>query len=61
MERMDKYPYRCLDPFTCRSCSYKTLCQAELLGLDTSFILKKDFMRKEENDETIIEEDEAEE
>ena len=49
MDRMARYPYRCLDTRTCKSCCYKTLCQAELLGLDTSFILKKDFIRKEES------------
>jgi len=48
MENFADKPYRALDPFTCQGCGYKSICQAELLGLDTSFILKKDFTKRED-------------
>jgi CRISPR/Cas system-associated exonuclease Cas4 (RecB family) len=59
MNHMAEHPHRALDPYTCSSCGYKALCQAELLGLDTEFLLKKEYVRKEEtsNDDNAIEED----
>lgn len=34
----------------CSWCDYKDLCHAELKGLDTNFIIKKDFTTKEQRD-----------
>lgn len=34
----------------CAWCSYKDICQAEMLGLDTSYIIKKHYTHREEND-----------
>jgi CRISPR/Cas system-associated exonuclease Cas4 (RecB family) len=43
ISKIAKYPYRALDKMICQGCSYKSLCQSELLGLDTEFILKNEY------------------
>lgn len=35
----------------CSWCSYKSICQAELLGLDTSYIINAEYQIREERDE----------
>lgn len=51
INRLKEYPYRNMDSFNCRGCDYKQLCHAELMGLDTEFIRKKEFKPKEHREE----------
>ena len=36
-------PYRSLNPMICRGCGYKSLCMAELMGLDAEFVRKAEY------------------
>jgi len=42
---------RALSPFTCKGCSYATLCRAELLDLDPEFVTRRDYKKKGEKEE----------
>ena len=48
MEKLKNFPYR-TNPngLACKSCEFDQLCMAELMGLDTSFILKSEYKVKE--------------
>lgn len=35
--------YRSLHPLVCRTCGYKSLCMAELLGLDSNFVRRAEY------------------
>jgi hypothetical protein len=48
---MQDYPVREISGFGCRRCFYKSLCYAELRGLDTSFIKEHEFKKIEKNKE----------
>lgn len=47
MNKLKYYPHRNLG-FHCRSCEYRELCEAELLGLDVEFIRKAEYVSVEE-------------
>lgn len=49
--------YRALHPILCRTCSYKSLCFAELLGLDVDFVRKTEYIAREDE---VIEEGDSE-
>src|SRR5690554_2340122 len=55
-------PYRSLNPMLCRTCSYRSLCTGELMGLDVEFIKKAEYRRRDhkEGHHRDEEEDEAE-
>lgn len=42
---------RALSPFTCRQCSYASLCRAELMDLDPEFIARRDYKVKGSKEE----------
>ena len=58
---MQHRPQRNISPFTCKSCFYKSLCYAELRGLDDNFIRENEFKVKEGGDDEDVSEEEAEE
>src|SRR5690606_3066658 len=39
-------PYRSLNPMLCRTCSYRSLCIGELMGLDVEFIRKAEYRER---------------
>src|SRR5690606_24258523 len=39
-------PYRSLNPMLCRTCSYRSLCTGELMGLDVEFIKKAEYRER---------------
>lgn len=43
IEKLKMFPYRNLDKFNCRNCGYRSLCRAELLGLDAQFIRRSEY------------------
>jgi RecB family exonuclease len=43
-------PYRALNPMICRGCQFRSLCTGELMGLDTEFIRKSEYKRREKQD-----------
>ena len=51
--------YRSLHPLVCRTCGYKSLCMAELLGLDADFVRRAEYKSRggdiEENENTDLE------
>lgn len=59
---LQEFPVRCLQFMTCRMCSYRALCEAEVRGLDADFIREREYkprVREDDNDED--EEEEADE
>jgi len=49
--------YRSLNPMLCRTCSYRSLCTGELMGLDVEFIKKAEYKGRERRDDHSDEED----
>jgi CRISPR/Cas system-associated exonuclease Cas4 (RecB family) len=47
MDKLKKFPYRNINKFNCKQCDYRSLCEAELLGLDSDFIRKNEFKIRE--------------
>ncbi len=60
MAHLSEYPYRNTGRH-CSSCEFCPLCSAELLGLDTDYILAHDYVTKEVNDKDGTEETPEEE
>jgi len=48
--------YRSLHPMICRTCGYKSLCMAELMGLDTNFVRRAEYKVREVRSEGVEEE-----
>lgn len=44
------FPRDGMSMFTCKGCEYRTVCEAEIRGLDASFVRKRDYKPKEERD-----------
>jgi len=57
MDKLKNYPFRALNSMTCRMCSYKSICQAEMLGLDSTLIKKFEFKIIERKDDVKSEEE----
>ena len=57
---MQDHPIREISGFNCRRCFYKSLCYAELRGLDADFIRSSEFkkMEKKKEDEQVEAEEE---
>lgn len=47
MEKLKMFPYRNINKMVCRGCQYRSLCEAELLGLDASLIRKSEYKKVE--------------
>lgn len=64
MEKLKDFPYRHLNKFNCQGCEFRSLCEAELMGLDSSFIRAKEYKkaepRGEVNNEDGYQDDEEE-
>ena len=58
IDKLKNYPFRALNKMTCGMCSYKSLCQAEMLGLDSSLIMKHDFKLKVNTREEVLSDEE---
>src|SRR5690606_30468459 len=43
-------PYRSLNPMLCRTCSYRSLCIGELMGLDVEFIKRAEYRERGQRD-----------
>ena len=57
IEHLQHHPTRNMGKFSCSDCEYRNLCEAELMDLDTSFMLKTDFiMEGGENNSSHAEE-----
>lgn len=55
---MQYYPIKEISGFSCRRCFYKSLCYAELRGLDVDFVKSTEFKKiKREEDQVESEED----
>lgn len=44
IEHLKHFPVRNMGKMSCMGCEYRNLCEAELMGLDTSFMLKTDYV-----------------
>jgi hypothetical protein len=44
---------RALSPFTCKGCSFASLCRAELFDLDAEFIISRDYKLKGAKEELV--------
>ena len=53
-------PYRSLNPMLCRTCSYRSLCIGELMGLDVEFIKRTEYTERRQQDDNNEEDGEAE-
>jgi hypothetical protein len=40
---------RNMSGFNCKTCDFRTLCEAEVRGLDADFVRKRDYKRREKN------------
>lgn len=62
IEKLKMFPYRNIDKMVCRGCQYRSLCEAELLGLDSSLIRKAEYkpVEKTQGGGEIVEEGEDE-
>lgn len=48
--------YRSLHPMICRTCGYKSICMAELMGLDANFVRRAEYKVREVRSEEVEEE-----
>lgn len=42
---------RSMSPFNCSTCEFRTVCEAEVRGHDTDFVIKADYIQRETGDE----------
>ena len=43
----DAWPIRSLDPWNCKRCQFKSLCQAELRGYDSDEVVKREYVERQ--------------
>lgn len=49
-EIKNPFPRDGMSMFTCKGCEYRTVCEAEIRGLDAKFVRARDYKPKEERD-----------
>lgn len=55
-KHIGKAPARSMSGFNCKTCDFRTVCEAEVRGLDAKFVRKRDYIIQEPKEETDGEE-----